>query len=165
MEWLAVVGSRYTTPKMRRDIGRYVTQKIADGYGIVSGGGTGVDTYAVQIALELEIDPRRVRVFLPATVDRYSDELRQRALEGKCKSDDAEETIRQLHSLASHTLGTVLYPEDVETIDARAFHARNRRIVSYADELVAFRLGQSRGTTYSIDRARQKGIQVQVFDY
>ncbi|MFZ1801765.1 MAG: hypothetical protein WAW62_01690 [Candidatus Saccharimonas aalborgensis] len=38
MKWLAVVGSRYVTPEMRRDIKRYVTQKVADGYGIVSGG-------------------------------------------------------------------------------------------------------------------------------
>lgn len=37
MKWLAVVGSRYVTPEMRRDIKRYVTQKVADGYGIVSG--------------------------------------------------------------------------------------------------------------------------------
>jgi len=165
MKWLAVVGSRYVTPEMRRDIKRYVTQKVADGYGIVSGGGTGTDTYAVRMALEAGIDISRVKLFLPGSVEKYSDELRRRALEGKCKSDDAEETIRQLHSLASNTLDILFYPGDIETIDARAFHARNRRIVSCADELVAFRLGQSKGTTYSIERARQKGIPVQIFEY
>lgn len=165
MKWLAVIGSRYVTPEMRRDIGRYVTQKVADGYGIVSGGGTGTDTYAVRMALEAGIDTSRVKLFLPGSVEKYSDELRRRALQGKCEGNDAEETICQLRSLVGDASNTLVCPAKAEMIDARAFHARNRRIVSYADELVAFRLGQSRGTTYSIERARQKGIPVQVFEY
>ena len=45
-----------------------------------------------------------------------------------------------------------------------AGHARNSDIVAAADILIAFWDGTSTGTKDSIDKARQKGIKVKVFE-
>ena len=50
-------------------------------------------------------------------------------------------------------------------VNADSFHARNCQIVALADELVAFRVNNSPGTTFTIDEAKEKGISVKVFDY
>lgn len=40
---------------------------------------------------------------------------------------------------------------------------RNLRIIRYADEVVAFWDGQSRGTRFVIDRCREQGVKITVY--
>jgi hypothetical protein len=56
MEWLAVVGTREVNDTIRRDIERFVGQKITEGSGIVSGGATGVDHEAARLAYEYGLE-------------------------------------------------------------------------------------------------------------
>lgn len=59
-------------------------------------------------------------------------------------------------------LGTLIFYPDWTVDGKSAGIKRNEKIVSYADELVAFWDGQSRGTWNSIERARKKGIPVTI---
>ena len=71
MKWLAVVGTREVDSKIRRDIERFVSQKITEGNGIVSGGATGVDHEAARLAYECGLEAARFQIFLPVKLELY----------------------------------------------------------------------------------------------
>lgn len=165
MKWLAVVGTREVNDTIRRDIERFVGQKIADGNGIVTGGATGADHEAAQLAYEHGLETARFRVFLPVKLELYCQALYDRAAVGKCRQDDAVETVTLLRDIARNRPGVIRDTTEFTEVNAESFHARNCQIVALADELVAFRVNDSPGTTFTIDQAREKGIPVKVFDY
>lgn len=74
-------------------------------------------------------------------------------------------TVALLRNIAKHRPGVLCDATDFNEVNAESFHARNCQIVALADELVAFRVNDSRGTTFTIDEAKEKGIPVKVFDY
>ena len=165
MKWLAVVGTREVNDIIRRDIERFVGQKITEGSGIVSGGATGADHEAARLAYEYGLEAARFRIFLPVELELYCQALYDRAAVGKCRQDDAIATVALLRDIAKHRPGVLRDTTDFNEVNADSFHARNCQIVDLADELVAFRVNNSRGTTFTIDQAQAKGIPVKVFDY
>lgn len=165
MKWLAVVGTREVNDTIRRDIEHFVGQKIADGCGIVSGGATGADHEAARLAYEHGLEAARFRVFLPVKLELYCQALYDRAVAGKCRQDDAIATIALLRDIARNRPGVIRDTTEFTEVNAESFHARNCQIVDLADELVAFRVNDSRGTTFTVDQAKEKGIPVSVFDY
>lgn len=165
MKWLAVVGTREVNDTIRRDIEQFVGQKIAEGSGIVSGGATGADHEAARLAYEHGLEAVRFRVFLPVELELYCQALYDRAAAGKCRQDDAVATVALLRDIAKNRPGVLYDTTEFTEVNAESFHARNCQIVALADKLVAFRVNDSRGTTFTIDQAREKGIPTKVFDY
>lgn len=165
MEWLAVVGTREVNDTIRRDIEQFVGQKIAEGSGIVSGGATGADHEAARLAYEHGLEAVRFQIFLPVKLELYCQALYDRAADGKCRQDDAVATVALLRDIARNRPGVIRDTTEFTEVNAESFHARNCQIVDLADELVAFRVNDSPGTTFTIDQAQAKGIPVKVFDY
>ena len=165
MKWLAVVGTREVNDIIRRDIERFVGQKITEGSGIVSGGATGADHEAARLAYEYGLEAARFRIFLPVELELYCQALYDRVVAGKCRQDDVIATVALLRDIAKHRPGVLRDATDFNEVNADSFHARNCQIVDLADELVAFRVNYSPGTTFTIDQAQEKGIPVKVFDY
>ena len=165
MKWLAVVGTREVNDMIRRDIEQFVRQKIVEGCGIVSGGATGVDHEAARLAYEYGLGVARFRIFLPVKLELYCQALYDRAAVGKCRQDDAVATVALLRDIARNRPGVIRDTTEFTEVNAESFHARNCQIVVLADELVAFRVNNSLGTTFTIDQAREKGIPIKVFDY
>ena len=165
MKWLAVVGTREVNDTIRRDIEQFVGQKIAESSGIVSGGATGVDHEAARLAYECGLEAARFQIFLPVKLELYCQALYDRVVVGKCRQDDAIATVALLRDIAKHRPGVLRDTTDFNEVNADSFHARNCQIVDLADELVAFRVNNSRGTTFTIDQAQAKDISVKVFDY
>ena len=102
MKWLAVVGTREVNDIIRRDIERFVGQKITEGSGIVSGGATGADHEAARLAYEYGLEAARFRIFLPVELELYCQALYDRAADGKCRQDDAIATIALLRDIAKN---------------------------------------------------------------
>ena len=165
MKWLGVVGTREVNDTIRRDIEQFIGQKIAEGGGIVTGGATGADHEAARLAHEYGLGAVRFRIFLPVELELYCQVLYDRAAVGKCRQDDAIATVALLRDIAKHRPGVLRDATDFNEVNADSFHARNCQIVALADELVAFRVNGSPGTTFTIDQAREKGIPTKVFDY
>lgn len=165
MKWLGVVGTREVNDTIRRDIEQFAGQKIAEGGGIVTGGATGADHEAAQLAYEHGLEAARFRVFLPVELEIYCQALYDRAVVGKCRQDDVIATVALLRNIAKYRLGVLRATTEFTKVNAESFHARNCQIVALADELVAFRVNGSSGTTFTIDQARAKGIPTKVFDY
>lgn len=57
------------------------------------------------------------------------------------------------HSAINNKLGYTEFPADWRGLGKRAGFSRNERIVEYADRVVAFWDGESRGTKHTIDLA------------
>ena len=165
MKWLGVVGTREVNDTIRRDIEHFVGQKITEGSGIVSGGATGVDHEAARLAYECGLEAARFQIFLPVKLELYCQALYDRVVVGKCRQDDAIATVALLRDIAKHRPGVLHDATDFNGVNADSFHARNCQIVDLADELVAFRVNDSSGTTFTIDQAQEKDIPVKVFDY
>lgn len=165
MKWLGVVGTREVNDTIRRDIEQFIGQKITEGDGIVSGGATGADHEAARLAYEYGLEAARFRIFLPVELELYCQALYDRVAVGKCRQDDAIATVALLRDIAKHRPGVLRATTEFTEVNAESFHARNCQIVALADELVAFRVNDSPGTTFTIDQAREKDIPVSVFDY
>lgn len=58
---------------------------------------------------------------------------------------------------------TMIFPADWERYGKSAGYKRNISIVAYADEVVAFWDGKSRGTMHTVEIAREKGIPVKIY--
>ena len=80
---------------------------------------------------------------------------------GACRGADAlgERYARE------HNLQITQFPADWSAYGKSAGPRRNRLMADYADVLVAFWDGKSRGTKHMIDTARQSGLQVHVVQY
>ena len=98
-------------------------------------------------------------------LELYCQALYSRAAAGKCRQDDAIATVALLRDVAKHRPGVLRDTTEFTEVNAESFHARNCQIVALADELVAFRVNDSPGTTFTIDQAGEKDIPIKVFDY
>lgn len=163
--WLAVVGTREVDYQIRQDIEEYIGQKIADGYGIVSGGETGVDHEAARLAFAAGLSKEKFRIYLPIELGKYCVELIARSAEGKCRESDARETVELLTKINEDSPGVICDKTPFSRLDEESFQARNLQIIDLADELVAFRVDMSRGTTFTVEQARWLGMAVEVIDY
>ena len=123
MKWLGVVGTREVNDTIRRDIERFVGQKIADGCGIVSGGATGTDHEAARLAYECGLEAARFQIFLPVKLELYCQALYDRAVVGKCRQDDAVATVALLRDIAKNRPGVLHDTTEFTEVNAESFHA------------------------------------------
>ncbi|MGB3023694.1 MAG: DNA-processing protein DprA [Candidatus Saccharimonadales bacterium] len=169
MKWLAIIGTREATSEMRRDVSERVRRAVGDGCGIVTGGSTGVDTVAMMAAMHYG---GVLRVYLPIALADYEKSLRERAEQGKCLPDDAEQTIATLKQLKTRDHSALVEPDDFTELTPEAFYARNEQILQLADAVVAYHLKGNAtasklpaGTLLTAERACEIGKVVEVFEY
>ena len=161
VKWLAVIGTREATGEMRRDVSERVRRAVGDGCGIVTGGSTGVDTVAMMAAMQYG---GVLRVYLPIALADYEKRLRERAEQGKCLPDDAEQTIMTLKQLKTRDASALVEPDDFTELTPEAFYTRNEQILQLADAVVAYHLKGNAtasklpaGTLLTAERARELG--------
>jgi predicted Rossmann fold nucleotide-binding protein DprA/Smf involved in DNA uptake len=163
MTWVGVSGSwRYAPPELPNAVRQEVAAALGAGKSIVTGGALGVDYWATETALN--IDPGRLKVILPTSLATYTAHYRRRAAEGIISVQQAEDLIRQLETVA-RAGSLVEHPDRPQVVDVTTYYLRNQDVVDAADELLAFQVNASRGTQDTVDKARQKGIPVEVFTY
>lgn len=169
MKWLAVIGTREATQQMRSDVEERVRLAIRGGWGIVTGGSTGVDTIAMNTAMKYG---GAVRVYLPVPLEVYVTNLRDRAKQGKCLAEDAKQTILILHKLKQHDRSAVVEPADTVVLSPEAFYARNELVLCLAECVAAYHLEGNAtasklpaGTLLTVERAHTVGLAVELNRY
>lgn len=169
VKWLAVIGTREATSEMHRDVCERIRRAMGDGCGIVTGGRTGVDTVAMMVSMHYG---GALRVYLPIALADYEIRLRERAEQGKCLPDDAEQTIATLHELRLHDASAIVEPDHKRSLTPEAFYARDEHILNVADTVAAYHLTGNTtasklpaGTLLTAERAREIGKIVEVFEY
>lgn len=160
MKWIAIVGGwRKTDNKVEEDVRRISEEIISAGDGIISGGALGVDFIATNKALFMN---GQLKIIIPSTLEIYYKDYFEKVKEGVVTKEQAEDLIRQLEEVKRR--GFLIEGEDV-VLDKEAYFRKIIEIIENADKLIAFHINNSEGTEYAINKAKEKGIPIQVFNY
>lgn len=72
MKWILFTGTwRLVDEQVEKDVREYAQEVLARGDGIVTGGATGVDYFAMDEAMKTFPDASRLRVIIPAYLKDY----------------------------------------------------------------------------------------------
>jgi hypothetical protein len=121
--------------------------------------------FATDEALKHNPQATRIKVYLPATLKIFASHMRKRATEGVITMQQAEDLIAQLTTLQNANPAALIENFQNITINTETYYERITSIVNASDELIAFQVNMSAGVQDTIDKARKKGIPVQVFSY
>lgn len=173
MKWIGISGSwRKTNDEIEEKIRAVVREIFEARNGMVSGGALGVDYTATDEALKLSPKADRMKIFLPTTLEKYSEHYRKHAKLGTITEKQAEDLIAQLENIKSANSEALIENPDTnftEETKKKMYYERNSRAVEVSDELVAFRVKTSEseglGTADTIAKAKKKGIPVELFEY
>lgn len=171
MQWLCISGSwRRVNAVMDKMIREKVAATLAAGDGIIAGGAAGVDYIALQEALRHDPGARRVRIFIPATPERYFDHLRRVGPEGRYTLPEMiEPLIAQLQDLRRRRPAALVGEPAMTEIDQAAYFLRDGAEIAAADALAAYpartEKGPGKGTWDTVRKAWKKGIAVEVHPF
>lgn len=165
--WVAVSGTwRFLPTEVEQDVRKGVQKKYNEGKSLIVGAALGVDSIAIDEMLALDPSGKRLRVIVPTTLFAYAGRLSAWA-----SGQDEENQQRvakhlvlldRIKELGVAQEGRHIDPENITEDD---YLAMNDRIVAHADELLAFQVHKSTGTQDTIDKARRKGIPVELTAY
>ncbi len=173
MKWVGISGSwRKTNKEIEEKIRAVVRDIFEAGNGMVSGGALGVDYTATEEALKLNPKADKIKIFIPTTFEKYSEHYRKHAKLGAITKKQAEDLIKQLKKIKNINPDALIENPDTnftEETKKEMYYERNSRVVEAADELIAFRVktkeNESLGTADTIEKAKKKGIPVELFSY
>jgi len=122
--------------------------------------------------LKHDLGAERIKIFLPTTLEKYSQHYRKHANLENITSKQAEDLIKQLTRLKQINHKSLIEHPDInftEETKKDMYYERNSRVVDASDELIAFHIkskeSEGLGTQNTIQKAKKKGIPVKVFDY
>lgn len=165
MSKILISGSwRYEDKKLELLVRKTVGDILNKGDEIISGGALGVDYFVLDEVLKLK-QATRVQVFLPSSLNFYRKHYLKRAEEGIITKLEAHNLITQLKELKKFNKASLIETREVMNLNQAAYFARNSKEVANADRLIAFQVNQSGGTQDTIEKARRKGISVQVHQF
>lgn len=164
-KWIGISGSwRAMNPRIENEVRTKVRDIILSGNGIITGGALNVDYQATDEVLKLN-KPEQIKVFLPTTLSIYANHYRKRAQEGIITLQQAEDLISQLQALQKQNPNGLIENTNNKEVNNDTYYARNQEIVNASDELIAFQINNSLGTQDAIDKAKAKGIPVEIYSY
>jgi len=168
MKWIGISGSwAITSKEIEKDVRRVVRNIMKAGNGIVTGGALNVDSFATDEAIKIDPSCKRLKIFLPTTLEIYSAHYRKRAKEGVITSKQAEDLVTQLTFVKKANPSCIIENEINKIVDKTTYFERNMEVVKTSDELYAFHVIESTGggTIDTIEKAKKLGIPVKRFDY
>lgn len=153
MKWILFTGTwRLTNREVENDVRTAVREVLSRGDGIVTGGATGVDYFAMDEAMALFSDASRLKVVIPAVLKSYIHDYRT----NWCQAPVTEETIDNLEKLLQKIKeinpdALIEMPNDIITQDH--YNRRHDEEIKISDEVYAFQVNDSAGTQDTIDKA------------
>lgn len=158
MKWALFTGTwRLVNAEVERDVRAAVRKVFAEGSGVLTGGATGVDYFAMDEAFQIDPSCRKLRIILPTSVEEYLDDC---ALNW-CQAPVTQESILALGALLLNIRDA--NPASVlelpyHNIEQKHYDLRNVQEVMYAHEVYAFHVNHSTGTQHTIDTAVRAGL-------
>lgn len=163
MKRIAISGGwRKTNSQVENDVRKVVKEIILEGNGIVSGGALGVDYIATEEVLHLTDNKDQLMILIPSTLEIYRKHYLQRESEKVVTKDQIHNLITQLEEVKRR--GCLIEGPDT-VLEDETYFRRIEKIIENSDELVAFHINKTKGTQYTIDKAKEKGIPIKIFNY
>lgn len=173
MKWIGITGGwRKTNQEIENNIRNIVSEIMERGDGVISGGALNTDYVALDEALKHDPKAKRIKIFLPTTLEKYTEHYRKHADLGTITSDQAENLINQLTRLKKINPKALIENSNTnftEETKKEMYYERNSKVVEVSDELIAFHIktneSEGLGTMDTVKKAKTKGIPVKIFSY
>jgi len=164
MKWALFTGTwKLTNKKVEEDVRSEVRNVLAQGCGIVTGGATGVDYFAMDECMQLYPDGSRLKVIIPAILKSYIVDYRT----NWCIDHITQDTITELESILERIKKVnpdALVEMQNDTITQEHYNLRHDEEVKLSNEVYAFQVNDSTGTQDTIDKAIKSGLPISVYN-
>ncbi len=164
MKWIIVTGTwRLTDKRVEADV-REAARKIFDlGHGLVTGGATGVDFFAMEEFVRLNPSCTKIRVFLPAKLSHYISDYRTH-LKFYPINDEVITKLEQLLIIIQDRNPSALFEARKESghITQKDQEYRQEEEIDFSDEVYAFQVNGSAGTADTIRKAKAEGLPITI---
>ncbi len=165
MKWILITGTwRLTNKEVENDVRTSVRKVFEDGDGIVTGGATGVDYFAMDEFLKLNPDCTRIRSFIPAKLNHYIQDYRKNWKHHPIDDKDIDNLAYLLNTIKARNPGAVFeVRKDGGDVSQKDYDLRHNEEVTFSDELYAFRVNDSAGTSDTIRKAEEAGLPIKLY--
>jgi hypothetical protein len=162
MKWVIFTGNwKVVNSEVASDVKQEVRRVLSNGDGIVTGGATGVDYICMEEYLKLDPTCTRIRIFIPAKLGHYIADYRKNWCHAPVTQEDItklEEVLIKIKSTNPACIFEVRKSEgDIHQFE---YDLRHNEEVTFADEVMAFHVNESRGTQDTIDKAAAAGLKI-----
>lgn len=166
MKWVSIGGSwKKMNKQLENDVRKETRKAMEENKGFISGGALGVDYVATDEALKLDSTAKRIKIFLPTTIDIYIKHYRKRAKEGIITSKQAEDLAYQLEKIKKINPSSLIENKENEVVNKETYAERDLEIIKIADEAISFHVNGSLAMTKNIKNLKKRGIPLKVFTY
>lgn len=158
MKWILFTGTwRLTNKDVEDDVRTAVREVIARGDGVLTGGATGVDYFAMDEVLKHNPNATHLRVIIPARLESYIEDY----FTNWCHEPITQIDIDNLGSILKrikevNPASLLEMPYTIITQDH--YNLRHDQEVMYSDEVHAFQVNESIGTQDTIDKSARAGL-------
>ena len=162
MKWILFTGTwRLTNKEVENDVREAAREVFLRGGGLVTGGATGVDYFAMDEFVKLDPTCTRIRIFIPAKLEHFIDDYRKNWKHAPINdlAIDRLETI--LKTVEERNPSAILAPKKNEgDISQDDYDLHHNEEVVFSDEVYAFQVNKSTGTQDTIDKAKKEGLPI-----
>lgn len=158
MKWILFTGTwRLTNSDVEQDVRKAAREVIARGDGVLTGGATGVDYFAMDEVLKHNPAASHLRVIIPALLESYIEDY----FENWCHEPITQKDIDNLANILKHLKKinpASLLEMPYKKITQEHYNLRHDQEVMYSDEVHAFQVNESTGTQDTIDKSAKAGL-------
>ena len=162
MKWVIFTGTwRLTNKELENDVRLAARQVFERGDGLVTGGATGADFFALDEFIKLNPLCNRIRVFIPAHLDHFIADYRKNWKHSPITDVDIDNIATILKSIKERNPASVFeVRKDKGDISQADYDLRHNEEVTFSDEVFAFQVNDSSGTQDTIDKAKEAGLPI-----
>lgn len=158
MKWILFTGTwKLTNKEVEEDVRAFARETIARGDGVLTGGATGVDYFAMDEVLKHNPSASRLRVIIPARLENYIDDYYTNWCHKPITEKDIDNLATLLKKIKKVNPASLL-EMPYQTITQEHYNLRHDQEVMYSDEVHAFHVNESTGTQDTIDKSTKAGI-------
>ena len=162
MNWVLFTGTwRLTNKEVEADVRQAVSQVISRGDGVLTGGATGVDFFAMDEALKTNPTCSHLKIIIPSEIENYINDVYTNWCHHPIKKEDIDllaKILRQIKNINPDNF--IEMPQ--ENITQEEYDLRNIEEVKIAQEVFAFQVNNSSGTQHTIDQAKLLDVPISV---
>jgi hypothetical protein len=162
MKWVIFTGTwRLTNKEVENDVRHYAREVFERGDGLVTGGATGVDYFALDEFVKLNPDCTRIRIFIPARLKHFIADYRKNWKWDPVTDVDIDNLEYLLHLVQTRNPSALFEVRKEEgDIAQEEYDIRHNEEVTFSDEVYAFHVNNSSGTSDTIQKASTAGLPV-----
>lgn len=142
--------------QVEQDVRGSVRKVFEEGSGVLTGGATGVDFFAMDESVKIDPSCRRLRVIIPAYIEDYIKDCEQNWCQAPVTAEDIRKLAELLRKIREVNPASML-EMPYRIIEQKHYDLRNLEEVTYANEVYAFQVNKSTGTQHTIDSAKAAG--------